>query len=106
MDKFIDVVFSSEFAIAIVFGFIIAFVIATIVQDVIDTVMDNNHFESFVTVDEEPYIGCTVYDSALNIIGTFCGIHDDSHGVIVTVQNNKIYYYYSVLEELSVLQQE
>ena len=109
MDKFIYIISSREFAIAMFFGFIIAFVISTLIQSAIDTIFGNDdYFEEYIVTDEEPYIGCLVYDSVLNVIGTYCGTHICEYGnlynVIVVVQNNKIYYYYSVLEELHVLQ--
>lgn len=107
MDKFINILSRSEFWIAIAFAFIVSFILATIVQDVVDTLVDNDYSElCYSFTFEEPYVGCMVYDESHNIVGIYCGTHDNNTcGVVIDIVDNKIFYYYPKLETLYTITQ-
>ena len=104
MDKFITVISNSEFWLALVCGAIISFILATIIQDVIDMYRGISKTEYRLT-NEEPYIGCMVYDTFYRITGVYCGNHSKGNacGVIIVMRNNTVYYYYSSLKNLKTV---
>lgn len=102
MDKFITVIGTSEFWIAMLFAFAVSFTLAVIVQDVVDRFVDLSVPE-YVFTDEEPYFGCLVYDTENSIEGIYCGTDDNLCGVVVTVEDNTIHCYYPDLKNLKTI---
>lgn len=112
MDKFIELLSNTEFLAAIGLTFIISLVIATMVQYIVDTwkdihdidSADTTEYEELEVLDEELTFGCTVYDTLTERVGTYCGSHlgedNNIYGVVVTVQDDTVYYFYSVLDAL------
>lgn len=109
MDKFITVVSSSEFWVAMLFAFAVSFVLAVIIQDTVNRFIDLSVPE-YVFTDEEPYFGCLVYDTENSIEGIYCGTHlknDTLCGVVVTVvEDNTIHCYYPDLKNLKTIEQQ
>lgn len=112
MNKFIEVLYNSDFWIAIIFAFVVSFLIATFAQDIYDSCVDvlEDVTVNYVLLDEKLYIGCMVHDSVLDVIGTYCGTHlaedNNLYGIVAVIQDNKIYYYYPVLDNLKTVEEQ
>lgn len=109
MNKFISIISNGDFWIAIVVAFIVSFVLAYIAQDIFNSLILNRDIHEYLIIDEELTIGCTVYDTLTKRVGTYCGIHQENdtlYGVVVTKQNNTVYYSYSVLENLLTIKEQ
>ena len=113
MNNFIKVLYNSDFWIAIIFAFIVSYLIAIFAQDIYDTyrdIMDEDVTVNYVLLDEELYIGCMVYDTVLDVIGTYCGTHlgvdNNLYGIVTVIQDNKIYYYYPVLDNIKMVEEQ
>ena len=112
MNNLIEALSNSDFWIAIAFAFVVSFLIATFVQDVYNTCVDilDEELVNYVFTDEELYIGCMVYDTVLDVIGTYCGTHlgvdNNLYGIVTVIQDNKIYYYYPVLDNLKMVEEQ
>lgn len=112
MNKFIEVLYNSDFWVAIIFAFIVSYLIAIFAQDIYDSYVDvlEDVTANYVLLDEELYIGCMVHDSVLDVIGTYCGTHlgedNNLYGIVAVIQDNKIYYYYPVLDNLKHVEEQ
>lgn len=109
MDKFISMLCTGEFWIAITFAFVVSFILATIVQDIYDTLMDIRYAEDddeYEVSDEQLHIGCTVYDIISERAGIYCGTDDDSNAVVIQAQDNSIYVFKAELNALLTLKQQ
>ena len=108
MDKFISMLCSGDFWIAIAFAFIVSFVLSAIVQDIYDTFIDIHDEDDieYEVSDEQLNIGCTVYDILSERVGIYCGTDDDSNAVIINAQDNTIYIFKTELNALLTIKQQ
>ena len=103
MDKFIEILCTGEFWIAVALAVLVSFIFATIAQDIYDTYMDIENTTEYCMTHEALTFGCTVRDIETDIVGIYCGTHvidDKTHAVVVAGQDNMLYFYYPAIESL------
>lgn len=100
----------TEMIVLCVVLFIAVFFIAIIVQNIFELLKCSKEIEEleeelddFELIEGEINIGDYVYDTHYGVSGTYCGVDDRELGILLIVQDEKLYYLHSVLDNLQII---